>query len=258
MINLSTGLRNKMLGDKSINEIFEGGLIKVYTGSQTATADDAVTGQLLVTITNDSQTVKVKQKNTLTAAVANATAYTVTLNGVAITYTSDATATADEISAGLKVAIDTATGTAVGSTTIANPKIYGLFTVVDVGASSGSITVESATAGIAFDITVTANITNVLTIADAYGLHFDPDGVASGVLSKIATETWSGLTVATGTPGYFRFVADSDDGTSSTTQPRFQGSIGIVGADLTVTSTNFAVGATQNIPSAIISIAAHK
>lgn len=51
------------------------------------------------------------------ATVANSTAYKVWVNGVAVTFTSDATATNDEIATGLAAAIDAAQATHTGTTT---------------------------------------------------------------------------------------------------------------------------------------------
>lgn len=52
---LSTGLRNKLLGaaagQGSLKEIFANGQIRIYSGSQPFSGDDAETGSLLCTIT---------------------------------------------------------------------------------------------------------------------------------------------------------------------------------------------------------------
>jgi hypothetical protein len=49
-IRLSTGFRNGLLGTQGIKELLNGGFIKIYTGGQPTTADDAETGTLLVTV----------------------------------------------------------------------------------------------------------------------------------------------------------------------------------------------------------------
>lgn len=53
-IKTSTGLRNTMVGSSSLRAALNLGFIKIYAGAVPATADDAVTGTLLVTISNDS------------------------------------------------------------------------------------------------------------------------------------------------------------------------------------------------------------
>lgn len=71
---------------------------------------------------------------------------------------------------------------------------------------------------------------------------------AAGVLAK-AAEVWSGVVAAGGphTASYFRFVAVGDDGSSSTSQARIQGTVATAGADLNLSSTTLASGATQTI-----------
>lgn len=70
---------------------------------------------------------------------------------------------------------------------------------------------------------------------------------SAGVLSKETTETWSGVNAASGVATFFRHVGAADDGTSSTTQPRIQGSVGLGGADLNLSSVSLTSGATQTI-----------
>jgi hypothetical protein len=53
-LKTSTGLRNKLLDNGSLKATFALGFIKFYTGTPPADADAAVTGTLLVTISNNS------------------------------------------------------------------------------------------------------------------------------------------------------------------------------------------------------------
>jgi hypothetical protein len=69
----------------------------------------------------------------------------------------------------------------------------------------------------------------------------------NGTIVKNASEVWSGVNAATGTAGYYRHVAAGDDGTSSTTQARIQGTIGTSGADMNLSSVALTSGATQTI-----------
>ena len=73
------------------------------------------------------------------------------------------------------------------------------------------------------------------------GLTFEATAVG-GVLSKTASEVWSGTNAASGTVTHWRLVAPADDGTSSTSQPRVQGTIGVGGTDLLVGDADFLVG----------------
>lgn len=81
---------------------------------------------------------------TLTPVVANNQVYTVTINGTDYSFTSDGTATAAEISAGL----DTAIGTPAG------------ITVTD---NTGSLTVEVTTPGAEWSVSTSSNIAQVNT-----------------------------------------------------------------------------------------------
>lgn len=140
-IKSSTGLRNAMLNTGSFASVMEagdGGCIKVYSGTPPATADDAVTGTLLLTITTSGVT----------------------------------------------------TGTA-GSTLL-------------MGAPT------------------------------------------DGVISKEAT-AWTGTAVATGAPSYFRHVATGDTGVLSTSQPRVQGDVALVGAALSMGVSTLTSGVTYPI-----------
>ncbi len=51
MIRFSTGLRNNLAGATGFAGSFANGVIEIYTGSQPSSADNAVTGTLLGTIT---------------------------------------------------------------------------------------------------------------------------------------------------------------------------------------------------------------
>lgn len=141
-LKASTGLRNAMLDTASLKGAMTGFVMKIYTGAAPATADAAVTGTLLCTISNNS----------------------------------------------------------AGTT---------------------------------------------LSLATA----------ASGSIPKTVSEVWSGVNVATGTAGYFRFVQLSgEDGTLSTTQKRIQGTCGTAGADLNMSSVNLTSGATQTIDACSITL----
>ena len=73
---------------------------------------------------------------------------------------------------------------------------------------------------------------------------------ASGAIAKATAETWQDTGLAAGTAGYFRLVANATDaGAASTTLPRIDGSVGTSGADLNMSSTTIAVGATYTIDS---------
>lgn len=51
-VRFSTGLRNALLGSADFQTAFLNGVLRIYSGAQPATADAAVTGTLLIEITN--------------------------------------------------------------------------------------------------------------------------------------------------------------------------------------------------------------
>ena len=72
----------------------------------------------------------------------------------------------------------------------------------------------------------------------ANGLKFGEP--SSGAVSKLASQTWSGVNASSGTAGYYRLygsVADAGSLDSSATYFREDGSIGTSGADMNMTST---------------------
>ena len=78
------------------------------------------------------------------------------------------------------------------------------------------------------------------------GINFDT-AAAAGVLQKAPAETWSGTNVATLTATYYRHVAAGDTFALSTTQPRIQGTVGTVGADMNLSSVALVTAATQAV-----------
>lgn len=80
------------------------------------------------------------------------------------------------------------------------------------------------------------------------GLNFDAP--AAGVLSKAAAEVWSGVGLADGTAGWFRFVGNpTDDLGVTTTLPRIDGRVSTSGAEMTLSTLSIVTGATVTIDS---------
>lgn len=78
------------------------------------------------------------------------------------------------------------------------------------------------------------------------GISFDA-APANGVLSKNPSEVWSGVNVASGTATFYRHVKLADTGAADASEVRIQGTVGVVGADLNLSSTALVSGATQTI-----------
>lgn len=78
------------------------------------------------------------------------------------------------------------------------------------------------------------------------GINFDAP--ASGVVSKAAAETWSGVGIAAGVAAWGRLMGNASDSLgSSTTLPRLDFSVGTSGTDLVLSNVNIAVGAPTTI-----------
>lgn len=78
------------------------------------------------------------------------------------------------------------------------------------------------------------------------GLTFEA-AASAGNLVKKASEVWSGINVAGGVATFYRHVAVGDTATSSATEARVQGAVGLSGADMNMTSTTLSNGATQTL-----------
>lgn len=78
------------------------------------------------------------------------------------------------------------------------------------------------------------------------GINF-ASAAAGGVLQKASGETWGGTNVASGTATFYRHVKSDDDGSASTTAVRLQGSLGLAGADINLTSVALVSGAPQTL-----------
>lgn len=89
-------------------------------------------------------------------------------------------------------------------------------------------------------VTITKNSGSFTHGTATNGINFDAP--VSAVLSKAAAEVWSGVGVANGTMGWFRFSGNPlDDGSSSASLARIDGSIAKVGGDMEVNSTTVVI-----------------
>ncbi|WPG35304.1 hypothetical protein [Variovorax sp. EBFNA2] len=70
---------------------------------------------------------------------------------------------------------------------------------------------------------------------------------AGGVMQKAPGEVWSGVNAATGNALFYRHVLSADDGSASTAAVRIQGSVGLAGADMNLSSVALTGGATQSL-----------
>lgn len=98
------------------------------------------------------------------------------------------------------------------------------------------------------DATGNTLLCTISTSSLGTGLAFESAAV-NGLLAKSSAAVWSGDCVATGTATFYRLgeIADTNATAASTTALRIQGTVGLAGADLNVTSTTFTNGEEKRI-----------
>lgn len=259
-LRFSPAVQNFVNANGSWKDVFDNGSIEIYTGTQPATPDLAVTGTLLVTLTSGggAKTNEVRGTGVLTiSGTASGSVDTCTLMGIdilggAVTHTTDVNTTADAVA--LKINRNPANKLVVASTTGASGVVTltalpGLGTTLN----SGALTFTSTTCTTAVTSTTFGSGTggSVAGVAAANGLKMDYNATA-GVLTKDTTQTWSGTAVGAGTQtaGWFRYkgsVADAGALDSSAVFLRMDGAIATSGAQMNMSSTSITNGAVQTL-----------
>jgi hypothetical protein len=247
-LRLSAGLRNFVNQNGSIRDALGGGEIQIYSGAQPASAEAAPTGTLLATITaaSGARTAEVLATGTVTlTGGAGGAVNTLTVNSVAIIdgavpYNSSLAQTAADLAAMINNSASSPEYTASAA---------GAVVTISARRGSGAGPNGYAVASTTTTLTKTdANMAGGVTAAN--GLQFGTS--AAGVLAKRASQAWSGIAVASGTAGWFRFVgAVADPGTLDTSEAtvRMDGAVSTSGAQLNMSSTTITSGATQTIAS---------
>lgn len=240
-LRFSTGLRNNLAGNKGFASTFAKGSINIYTGTQPATADSAVTGTLLgtVTLSSGALTQETRASQTITVAGASGSIDTVTVSTLniipsgAVAFNTSANQTASDLCDAINrdgLFDATVSGAVV---TVLAPR--GAGTTYNTLAFATTVTTLTATVGAG---TISGGV------AAVNGLTFAAP--VSGVVSK--SGVWSFNGVAVGTAGWFRFIASSADGGGvSTTLERLDGSIAVSGADMNLSNISLTIGAPNTI-----------
>lgn len=258
-LRLSSGLRNFLNETGSLKQALANGTIKVYDGSQPATADAATTGTLLCTYTvgSASRTAEVLPTGVITLTGSSGSIDTLTINskeimGSSTAYDTSLTVTAaavvTKINNNPKNQQYTASSSLGVITITGRPGMGTQYNGAAIGHTETTLTVTitSTTFGSGTGGSVAGvNAANGLTFGDS----------AAGVLTKSSTETWSGVAGASGTAGWFRFygsVADAGSLDSAELYIRLDGNVATSGANLNVSSTTFTSGATQTLDTGTI------
>lgn len=86
-----------------------------------------------------------------------------------------------------------------------------------------------------------------ITVGDDGVTPLGYDAAANGVLQKASAETWSGTVDSTGTASFFRMRTQADGDGASTSATRVQGTVGLAGADMNLSSVALTAAAVQVI-----------
>lgn len=247
-LRLSTALRSAIAAQGSLADILRGGKIQIYSGAQPATADTAPSGTLLVTLTDNSGAHTAEVRATGSVALTgggSGSVDTLTVDGFEImgsatSFDTDLATTAQKIVDKINANPRNLLWRATRSSQTINIKARRGF-----GALANGLVVASTVT------TITKTDTNMSGgVSSANGLLFNEG--ASGVLTKKTDQVWSGVAVATGTAGWFRFLpAEADSGAtdSSEVDERLDGTCSTSGAQMNLSSTSIVSGATQTLSS---------
>lgn len=255
MLKFSTAARTFMAGIGSYKDAFSNGRIEIYTGAQPATADAAVTGTLLCTITSSSGalTKEVLSSGTVTlTGGASGSVNTITVNsleilGVAVNFNTSLTQTAADVATQINAYHSYAEYIASSSGA-----------VVTITALPGTGTTPNGYVVASTVTTITKTDVNMVSgVAAVNGLRFGAP--ASGAVGILPGQIWSGVNVASGTAGYYRrygSVADTGGVDSGLVYIREDGAISTSGAEWNMTGTTALValatttcnGSTLTIP----------
>ncbi len=230
-IRLSTGARNGLAGPLGFGGMFNQGYMEVYSGSQPASADAAVTGTKLGIITKDAGALTKETRAagsvTITGA-AGGSINSITVGGLniipdgAITVSGDTTST---LAAKLAVAIN--------RNGIMQATVSGA--IVTITGRPGTGVTTAAVAGSLTTVTASyvAMGTAVAGVAPVNGLLLLPPD--AGVISK-STYVWKFIGLAAGTAGWFRYFGSNTNDTGALLTgepwyPRMDGTCGVGSGD---------------------------
>lgn len=251
----STGLVNLMTGGLSVRAILDNCVLRVLSGAAPASADAAETGTLLCVVTIGSGAVAVTDvptcDNWYFSITPGATAgqhikVAISIDGVNVTY--DHTVTGNATLEGSETKIAQVVAQALRR----SPAPIDAIGVSGPSASTGWVAVCPSVRGLKMTMVNGAGDKAIYPVQVLVGarpntLQFGPP--LAGLISKVATDTWTGVNLATGVAGYFRLCLPDDSFALDSVYQyaRVQGSIGTSGADMNLDSVQFVLGATTTI-----------
>ncbi|MFK7941809.1 MAG: hypothetical protein AB8B85_02665 [Paracoccaceae bacterium] len=251
-LRISAGLQNFLGSGGSLKQALNGGKMEVYSGAQPASANDAPTGTLLVTYTDASGafTAETRAAGTVTldsgasGSVDDVTVDSISILDNAVTFDTDLSTTATALAAELNRSrknLDFDASASGAVVTLTSKKGRGV-------ADNAKAVVSSATTISTTDANLSGGNFSL------NGLHLEDASAIgdAGTLAKVATQAWSGVAVADGTAGWFRFVGPvADSGTLDALEEdiRMDGAISTSGAELNMTPTSITTAATETVTS---------
>ena len=245
-LRLSTAARNFLNSGGSVRQMLQGGRIEVYSGTQPAGGDSAVSGTLLGTYTRASGawTAETRSAGTVTLNSGSAGSVdAITIDGVSVLdtvvpYNTSLTQTAADVAAAV-------------NRTLTNTDW--------VATSSGAVITFTAKPGLGTRYngkTLTSTVTTLTKtdvnpsggVVSANGIRYDV--AAGGAIALRSSDVVTCVAVAGGTAGWFRHYGPNTDAGAadgSFIYNRLDGSIATSGAQINMNPTLWVAGATQTL-----------
>lgn len=236
-LKLSTGLRNALLGQRGSGVAFQGITGTLVDGSTSSDTITRSSGSWLTDGWTPGMVLVLKGAHTS----ANDTA----VSGVVITNVTADTLTIPTGTVNTAEAFDAGT-TLVGikGSSFADIMANGIARIYTGTQPADADAGETGT----LLLTITANSGAFTAGVPTNGLLFA--ALASdGEITKLSTQVWSGVAVASGTAGYIRFYANDVTAGASTTSIRFDCNISTTSYPVKMPSTSIVSGATTTIDS---------
>lgn len=247
-LRYSTAARNHMAQYGGLKDAFQNGKIEIYSGSQPSSADAAVTGTLLCTVTaaSGTHTPETLSSGTVTltggssGSVDQVAVNSVNLLSAAVPFNTSLTQTAADVAAAIN---------ANAQNSPVKYKASSSGAVITIKALPGTGTTPNGYTVVSTVTTITKTDGNMAGgVAPVNGLKWG--AAAAGAIAKLASQTWSGVNGNSGTAGWYRaYGSVSDAGGLDTTETyiREDGAIATSGAQLNLSSVSLTNGATTTI-----------
>lgn len=247
-LRISTGLRDHLNSGGSLRDALNNGRMEIYSGTQPSSADSAVSGTLLVTITASagSHTAETPTTASITltggaaGSIDNVTIDSISILDAVVSFNTSLTQTATDLAAALNRSATNLDWIATSATT----------TVTLTAKPNRGTRFNGKTQTVTTTTITTSDVDPTGGVVSANGLQFEDS--AAGAMVKRSSQTWSGTAGNTGTAGWFRFYGpQTDAGTADAdgTKLRLDGAIASSGSQLNMTPTSIVAAAVQTISS---------